>query len=292
MCKIKVNHILWVKIGNNVKFFPPHPQRWSFWAIHIFICCMRKCRCSDQVLQIYILHKEVKMEHLCYFGRFTFAQTCVVALQLWWWQHQSPGYTCVDKTDIQQPFIQKETPGSCGGNGALIHCQSSSPPTPPLLSCLSLSLWCVHVCICAEQGLIKGLSVALLLLFSQTASLCLCGGETLWWSPLAVEPLLYSPSHHHPPPAPPSPSPLSFPPRLSPHHHLPTPHLLPPFTPSQALGRKRTASALQTQGQKLPVGSHGNSFSLTLSPLPRSVKGSVENRRAPLFFSTLSHSPN
>lgn len=86
--------------------------------------------------------------------------------------------------------------------------------------------------------------------------------------------------------------PHSFTPRLFPHHLLPPPHLLPPSAPSQALGRKRTASALQTQGQKLPAGSHGNSFSLTLSPLPCSVKGSVENCRAPLFSSTLSHSPN
>lgn len=142
---------------------------------------MRKCRCSDQVFYSYTysLHKEVKMEHLCYFGRFAFAQTCTVALQVWWWQYQSLGYTCVDKTDIQQPFIGKETPGSCGGNEAITHCQSSSPPTPLLLSSLSSSPWCVHVCMCAEQELIKGLSVALLLLFSQAASFCLCGGETL-----------------------------------------------------------------------------------------------------------------
>lgn len=133
-----------------------------------------------------------------------------------------------------------------------------------------------------------------LLSFSHPAALWLCCGETLCGSPSTVQPLSCPPI-----PAPGLPSPIPSASSSPPHLHPPSipfqtllHHLLPPSTPSQALGRKGTASALQTQGQKLPAGSHGNSFSLTLSPLPCSVKGSVENRRAPLFFSTFSHSPN
>lgn len=108
-------------------------------------------------------------------------------------------YICADNTDIQltlqQPFIPKEAPKMCDGNEAITHCQSSSPPPTVVKPVISTGV-CICVYTCAEQGLIKGLSVALLLLFSQAAALCLCGGETLWWSPLAVQPLLYSPSHH------------------------------------------------------------------------------------------------
>lgn len=95
----------------------------------------------------------------------------------------------------RQPFKLKETPGSCGSNEAITHCQSSSPP-PTVVKPVICTRVCTCVYMCAEQRLIKGLSVALLLLFSQAAALCLCGGKTLWWSPLAVQPLLYSPSHH------------------------------------------------------------------------------------------------
>lgn len=161
----------------------------------------------------------------------------------------------------------------------------ASPLLPhPLLSSLSSALVCVHVCICVQS---RDWSRASVLLFCcsfprqqpfASAVARPCDGPLWQFNPsfTLISSSLLSPHL----------LPHSFPPRLFP------PHLLPPSAPSQALGRKRTASALQTQGQKLPAGSHGNSFSLTLSPLPRSVKGSVENRRAPLFFSTLSHSPN
>lgn len=168
---------------------------------------------------------------------------------------------------------------------------TASPLFPPLLSSLSSALVCVHVCIRVQS---RAWSRASVLRFCCSfprqqpfASMVVrpCDGP-LWQSNPSFTPhLIISPSSSHL-------LPHSLAPRLSPHHLLALPHLLPPSTPSQALGRMRTASALQTQGQKLPAGSHGNSFSLTLSPRPCSVKGSVENRRAPLFFSTLSHSLN
>lgn len=202
-------------------------------------------------------------------------------------------YTCADNTDIQltlqQPFIPKEAPKMCDGNEAITHCQSSSPPH----CCQACHQhWCVYMCVYVRRaGIDQGPQCcAFVALFPGSSPL------PLWWWDLVMVPF-GSPT---PPLLPISSSlllpphllPHSLAPRLSLHHLLPPPHLLPPSTPSQALGRMRTASALQTQGQKLPAGSHGNSFSLTLSPRPCSVKGSVENRRAPLFFSTLSHSPN
>lgn len=133
-----------------------------------------------------------------------------------------------------------ETPELYGSIEAIIHCHSSTSRR----SCQACHQhWCVCVCLCeAESDQPPDPS---------PLRFCCSFPNQQPFGFVAERPCVVPLWQLDPsqtlPPSPPS-SLTSF--------SLPSP-------PSQALGREGTASALQTQGQKLPAGSHGNSFSLT-----------------------------